>query len=75
MMNGNGQAQPQPAPVFDGRTEASVTLQLNTWNVILALIAEAPWKTADPLIAEVRRQLTASLDPAAAEHSAQPAAP
>lgn len=75
MINGNG---PQPAPTpaqFDGRTEVAVNLNVNTWNVVLALISKAPWETADPLIQEIRRQITARLEPqAGADAPAHPAA-
>ena len=65
MMNGNGNA---PAPgtqstVYDGRTEVAVTLPVVTWNSILTVVADAPWKIADPLMTEIRRQITAKLEP------------
>jgi hypothetical protein len=65
MINGNGHHQPAPPPAIDGRTEVAVTLQVNTWNLVLTLIAKAPWEAADPLIQEIRRQITVTLDPAA----------
>lgn len=76
MINGNGQQQPMSAPpAFDGRTEVPVTLQVNTWNVILSVISKAPWETADPLIQELRRQITASLEPSQPpQHQPQPLA-
>ena len=68
MMNGNGAAPQQQ--VYDGRTEVSVTLPVNTWNNILTVVADAPWKIADPLMTEIRRQITATLD-----HAPQAEAP
>lgn len=65
MINGNGHHQPAPPAPIDGRTEVAVTLQVNTWNLVLTLIAKAPWEAADPLIQEIRRQITVTLDPAA----------
>lgn len=56
MMNGQ---QPQ---TIDLRQEVSVTLNLATWNNVLACIVEAPWKTADPLMTEIRRQLALVID-------------
>jgi hypothetical protein len=55
MMNG------QP-PVYDGALQVEVKLPLNTWNLVMTLLAEAPWKTADPLIVEVRRQIGVALE-------------
>ena len=71
MMNGNGNPTPSPPPgtqstVYDGRTEVAVTLPVVTWNSILTVIADAPWKIADPLMTEIRRQITATLEPARA---------
>ena len=70
MMNGNGNPTPSPPPgtqstVYDGRTEVAVRLPVVTWNSILTVIADAPWKIADPLMTEIRRQITATLEPAA----------
>ena len=64
MTNGNGYQQ----PVFDGKTEVPVTLQVNTWNVILSLISKAPWEVADPLIRELQRQIALTLDPPKPDH-------
>ena len=61
MMNGNGQAEQKQA--YDGRTEVAVSLPVNVWNEILTVIADAPWRKADPLMTEIRRQITAKLDP------------
>jgi hypothetical protein len=76
MMNGNGQQQPAaPTTAFDGRTEVAVTLNVNTWNVVLSVISKAPWEVADPLIQEIRRQIATSLEPqAGAAPLARPAA-
>jgi hypothetical protein len=59
MMNGNGQ---QPPVVYDGRAEVAVKLNVATWNQILAVIAETPWKIADPLMTEIRNQITSTLN-------------
>ena len=59
MTNGNGQ---QPPVVYDAKAEVAVKLNVATWNQILAVIAEAPWKIADPLMTEIRNQITATLD-------------
>jgi len=50
----NGQLEQQ---VFDGNTQVSVTLTLTNWNQVLNMISEAPWKIADPLMQEVRKQI------------------
>lgn len=62
-MNGNlNGATPQPIPTFDGNTQIPITLPLATWNIVLTLIAEAPWKTADPLVKELHRQIQIVLE-------------
>jgi hypothetical protein len=55
MMNGQ-------QPVYDGNLQVEVKLSLNTWQVVMTVISEAPWKTADPLLSEIRRQLGAALE-------------
>lgn len=35
----------------------SVTLTAAQWNSVLALIAEGPWRIADPLIKSITRQI------------------
>ena len=65
MMNGNGTRTQQAKQVYDGRTEVSVTLPVNTWNNILTVVADAPWKIADPLMMEICLDTTATLEPVA----------
>jgi hypothetical protein len=61
-MNGlNGQSSPQQQGV-DGRQEVSITLPINTWNIVLSCLSEAPWKTAAPLIEEFHRQIKAVVE-------------
>lgn len=55
MMNGQ-------QPVYDGNTPVSVNLSLNTWNAVLSMIAEAPWKTANPIMTEVQKQIASALE-------------
>jgi hypothetical protein len=57
MMNG----QPEPK-VYNLNQEVSVTLKLETWNIVLGFIAEGPWKTANPLIQEIQSKLQAVLE-------------
>ena len=66
MMNGNGNGHPGPGvqnTVYDGKTEVAVTLPVDTWKAVLTVVADAPWKIADPLMNEIRRQITATLEP------------
>jgi len=58
MINGHAEQK----QVYDGRTEVAVRLPVNTWNNILTVIADAPWKIADPLMTEIRRQITETLE-------------
>jgi len=55
MMNGQ---QPQQVNL---QQEISVTLTFVTWNTILSCIAKQPWEIADPLMAEIRKQVTAAV--------------
>lgn len=65
MMNGS----PPQVATYDGNLAVQVTLPLITWQNILNIIAEAPWKTADPLMTQIRQQVSTALE------SAQPVVP
>jgi hypothetical protein len=71
MMNGNGQApQPVQQQTYDGNIQVPITLNLATWTAVLNLVAEAPWKTADPLLKAMNEQIRQVL-----EGGQQPQAP
>ena len=65
MMKGS----PPEVATYEGYLQVQVTLPLITWQNILNIIAEAPWKTADPLMAQIRQQVASALE------SAQPVSP
>jgi hypothetical protein len=58
MINGQGPIQP---PTYDGALQVPISLSLLEWQNVLNIIAEAPWKTADPLMAAIRKQITTHL--------------
>jgi hypothetical protein len=58
MINGSG---PQQQRTYEGSTPVQITLPLQTWSIILNLLGDAPWKTADPLIKAVNEQIGAVL--------------
>ena len=64
---GNGQP-----PEFDGKTEIAVRLNVDTWNIVLSLIAKGPWEIANPVILAVQQQLRATLAPLPADHDRRP---
>jgi hypothetical protein len=41
----------------------SVSLDTAQWNVVMAAVAEAPWKIANPIIGEIVRALEQSKQP------------
>lgn len=61
MMNGQMQ-QPQTVQV-DMNQMVPVTLNLHTWNIVMNMIAEQPWKNAEPLMQELRRQIDQVVNP------------
>jgi hypothetical protein len=56
MMNGQ-----QPL-TYDGNTPVTITLPLNNWALVRTLLGEAPWKTANPIIGELDRQIGVALE-------------
>jgi len=60
MMNGQ---DVQTQRVYDLNQQVTVTLTLQTWNVVLGFIAEGPWKTANPIIQEIQGKLNQALEP------------
>jgi hypothetical protein len=46
-------------------TEVLVRLDLEEWQRVLAVLAQAPWSTANPLIMKIGEQLRAHTEPKA----------
>jgi len=41
---------------FDATTPLRITLQLQEWNQVLAVLSEAPYKLVAPLISQITQQ-------------------
>ena len=60
MSNSNGQAQQVE---IDLNEPFPIVLKFKDWNVILQMIAKAPWEIADPLMRAMREQIGNTIQP------------
>ena len=66
MSNSNGQAQQVE---IDLNEPFPIVLKFKDWNVILQMIAKAPWEIADPLMRAMREQIGNTIQPRLAQHA------
>ena len=66
MSNSNGQAQQVE---IDLNEPFPIVLKFKDWNVILQMIAKAPWEIADPLMRAMREQIGNAIQPRLAPHA------
>lgn len=67
-LNGQQQAYAPPLPQPEANPQITVTLDLNTWNLILQQIIEAPYKVAAPLIEALHKQIRPQVEAHIQQH-------
>jgi hypothetical protein len=66
MSNSNGQAQQVE---IDLNEPVPIVLTFKNWNIILQMVAKAPWEIADPIMREMRAQIGSAIQPRLAPHA------